>query len=180
MFLKVGKKIFVTFCFYSDLSDQDKLLFESTLEAREKAQAPHSHYKVGAAVAVYDKGATRIYSGYNVEHSTYTQTTYAEQNAIDTMIATHGTKKINKVCVVGAMDSKHISFYDGNKIEPIPWIEQARMPCGHGLQIIWENCFRDSNVELLSITEDGLVAITTISDALPMRFSPQDLGIKYK
>lgn len=176
---RLEKKIAVDFCFFSELSDEDRFLFESAIDAREKAQAPYSHYKVGAAVMTYREGAKKIYSGCNVERATHTQTTHAEQNAIDSMITEHGTKKILKICVVGANDSEAIHFAEKG-IMTFPFIEATPVPCGHCLQIIWENCMGDPNVKLLSVTPDGIIAITTIGDAFPMRFGPKDLGVEYK
>src|SRR3989344_2894134 len=147
-----GKNIWVDFGFYSELSEEDRWLFEAAINAREKAQAPYSHYKVGAAVLTKHEGAGKIFSGCNVERASYTQTTHAEQNAIDNMIASLGTKKIFEVCVVGAHESKEIKFAEKGIIT-FPFIEQTPVPCGHCLQIIWENCMRDPNVKLMSVTQ---------------------------
>lgn len=176
---RLEKKIIVDFCFYSELSNEDRWLFEAAINVREKSQAQYSHYKVGASVLTYHEGAGRIYSGCNVERASYTQTTHAEQGAIDKMISSLGTKKILKVCVVGAPESEEVNFAS-NGIMTFPFIEATPVPCGHCLQIIWENCMGDPNVKLMSVTGDGIVAITTIGDAFPMRFSPKDLGVEYK
>ena len=178
--VKIEKKIFAEFCFYSDLSIVDHSLFGAAINARAKAQAPYSHYKVGASVLIYHEGAGRIYSGCNVERASYTQTTHAEQGAIDKMISSLGTKKILKVCIVGAEESETISFALSDSAITFPGLEEVPVPCGHCLQIIWENCMGDPNVKLMSVTADGIVAITTIGDAFPMRFGPKDLGIEYK
>src|SRR3989344_2335258 len=103
--IKLEKKISADFCFSSDLPMPDRCLFEAAINARAKSQAPYSHYKVGASVLTYHEGAGKIFSGCNVERVSFTQTTHAEQNAIDTMVAKLGTKKILKVCVVGRPDS---------------------------------------------------------------------------
>ena len=177
--IKLEKTISATFCLHSELSETDKRLFGAAMDARAKAQAPYSHYVVGAAVSTYHEGSIRIFSGCNVERASYTQTTHAEQNAIDSMIAFLGTKKIFEVCVVGAHESKEIKFAEKG-ITTFSSVEQTPVPCGHCLQIIWENCMGDPNVKLMSVTNDGIVTSTTIGDAFPMRFGPKDLGIEYK
>ena len=177
---KLEKKIFAEFGFYDELSDGEKLLFENAVNAREKAQAPYSHYKVGASILVRHEGAGRIFFGCNVERCTWTQTTHAEQNAIDTMIASLGPRNILKICVVGALEHKSISFdFNNNGVETVPQIENTPVPCGHCLQIIWENCGGNPNVEILSAIGDGWISKTMISNAFPMRFGPKDLGVKY-
>ncbi len=183
--IRIKKKIFTDICFFEDLELVDKWLFEEAINVREKAQAPYSHYKVGASVLVHNEGSEKIFSGCNVERCTWTQTTHAEQNAIDKMISLLGSKKILKLCVVGATESKEIKFlskadYDLSPTCLLPKIEHTSVPCGHCLQIIWENCFGDPNIKLFSTTKQGFVSITTIDDAFPMRFGPEDLGIKYK
>jgi len=74
-----------------------------------------------------------IYTGCNVERSTYTQTTHAEQNATDNMVAAEGPAKIVAMAIVGAPERADI------------WnVERfACFACGHCLQIIWENCLAD-------------------------------------
>lgn len=177
--IRVEKTISAEFGFYSEFSDDDKFLLETAMIARAKAQAPYSHYTVGAAVSTHHEGATRIFSGCNVERCTWTQTTHAEQNAIDSMVACLGPKKIIAVAVAGSHELEGIYF--SNSLNGIfPSIEGVPVPCGHCLQIIWENCFGDYNARLLSVNPDGIIAVTTIGDAFPMRFGPRDLGVEYK
>ena len=66
----------------------DKLL-EEAYKAREKAYAPYSGYKVGAAVETADG---RIFSGCNVENISYGLTNCAERTAIYTAVAAGYTK----------------------------------------------------------------------------------------
>ncbi|MEK7503069.1 MAG: hypothetical protein AAB556_01335, partial [Patescibacteria group bacterium] len=156
----------------------EKSLFESAVNVRAKAQAPYSHYTVGASVLAHHGGGGKIFSGCNVERCTWTQTTHAEQNAIDSMIASLGPWNILKIFIVGAPEHESIGFDDG-VVETVPQIENTPVPCGHCLQIIWENCGGNPNVEILSAVGDGWVSKTTIGDAFPMRFGPKDLGVKY-
>ena len=177
--IKVEKKIFAEFYFCSELSECDRWLFEAAINARANSQSSYYRYKVGASVLTYHDGAGKIFKGCNAERCTGSQTTHAEQNAIDTMITELGTKKILKVCIVGGQESEEVNFARSGIVTTPPF-EQIPVPCGHCLQIIWENCMGDPNVKLLSVTPDGIVAITTIGDAFPMRFGPADLGVEYK
>ncbi len=72
--------------------------FMQAVQAKEHAYAPYSNYKVGAAVV---SGATKkIYSGANVENSSYGATICAERAAIVKMISEEGKQAIELVIVV--------------------------------------------------------------------------------
>lgn len=69
---------------FSELSTQEQELIQHAINVRSRAQAPYSHYACGAAIRT-DRNT--VHTGCNVERCSYTQTTHAEQNAIDTMVA---------------------------------------------------------------------------------------------
>jgi cytidine deaminase len=161
-----------------DLSDEERQILINASFARHKAQAPYSHYWVGASLLT-ESG--HWYSGCNVERATYTQTTHAEQNAIDSMVAGEGRGAKIKLfgisgtpahwLVPGPADSAPLGAFE---------VGDFCFACGHCLQIIWENCGGDPNVPLLLVTKDGVIARTTIGDAFPMRFGPESLGVDIK
>lgn len=153
------------------LSDEQELL-KKALEARKNAQAPYSNYYVGVAIL---SEQNTIHIGCNVERCSYTQTTHAEQNAIDSMVAAIGPAKVTKVAIVAAPGDTDISLNSDNTSTKI-----SAMPCGHCLQIIWENCHQDSNVKILTLESNMIVACSTIADLLPFRFGPECLNIFYK
>ena len=161
---------------FEEFSKKTKQLFECAVEVRKNAQAPYSNFYVGAA-ALSAEG--RIYAGCNVERVSWTQTTHAEQNAVDSMVAAEGPSKIQALVLAAAPKGEEIIL--GSKRDPAEKvsIEDIPVPCGHCLQIIWENCFDDGTVPLMSLLPDGRVTQVTIADALPMRFGPTDLGVDY-
>lgn len=156
---------------FDQLSHDEKKLFQEALKARNNAQAPYSKYHVGVAI-LSDKGT--MHSGCNVERCSYTQTTHAEQNAIDSMIAAIGPSKIEKVAVIGALKEVTISLTEPSNIAI------SNVTCGHCLQIIWENCCNDATVKILNLEGNGIVACATIEDLLPFRFGPENLNIFYQ
>lgn len=160
----------------SELSEDDQRLLQEAKLARDNAQAPYSHFKVG--VAVRDEHEGHIHWGCNVERCSWTQTTHAEQNAIDTMVAKDGPTKIMAVGLVAALESEEINLCGEEGESQFRAIEDVLVPCGHCLQIIWENCFNDPRVKLIA-ARGGEVVVTTIGDALPMRFGPKELGVDY-
>ena len=72
-------------------------LINRALEAREKAYAPYSHFKVGAAVLGEDG---KIYTGCNIENASYGMTVCAERVAIFNMVSS-GCRKFKALAVVG-------------------------------------------------------------------------------
>lgn len=161
---------------YRDLDDDYRALLFAAARVRRKAQAPYSRYFVGAAVK---SQSGKIYAGCNVERCSWTQTTHAEQNAIDSMVAAEGPTKIEMIALVGAPEKTKLDVLPEVASGQIQWISEVPVPCGHCLQIIWENCFGDGTVEIVSLCPTGEVAITTIASAFPMRFGPNDLGVDY-
>jgi len=156
---------------FADLDGCDQELLWKANKARLNAQAPYSNYLVGAAVRSQD----RIHTGCNVERASYSQTSHAEQNAIDSMVAAEGPVKIQSIAIIGAPVSVEIDLNGCVTGEP----EVIAPSCGHCLQIIWENCYSDPGVRLICRTLSGHIMITKINDAFPFPFGPEDLGINY-
>ncbi len=71
-------------------------LFEMALAVREKAYAPYSGCKVGAAVRTTEK----IYAGCNIENASYGATICAERVAIGNAVAAESTPRILEIMVV--------------------------------------------------------------------------------
>jgi len=66
------------------MSEQYKKLLEIADKAAENAYAPYSNFKVGAC-ALFEDGS--VYTGCNVENSSYGLSLCAERNAVSTAIA---------------------------------------------------------------------------------------------
>jgi cytidine deaminase len=121
-------------------------LLEAATAVRERAYAPYSRFKVGAALRS-TSGAVHV--GCNVENVAYPEGTCAEAGAIAAMIAA-GDTRIAEVCVIA--DSP----------EPVP-------PCGGCRQKIAEFAARDVRVTLC--TTDGKAKIMTVAELLPGLFT---------
>ena len=92
-------------------------LISAARSAREKAHAPFSNFKVGAAIE--DENG-RIFTGCNVENATYGLTICAERVAVFKAIS-EGARKLTRIAVVA----------DTPQLTP---------PCGACRQILWEFC----------------------------------------
>jgi cytidine deaminase len=140
---------------FNDLSKQQQSLVNAALAVMKHAYAPYSKYLVGASVLT-DQG--NIYAGCNVERVTYSQTTHAERNAVDTMIS-NAERKIEALCCVSL---------DG------------AIPCAECRQGIWEFCGNDPNITILASDTEKNITITTMGEIYPYPFGPNNLNIDPK
>jgi cytidine deaminase len=118
-------------------------LLEAAKKVREHAYAPHSHFKVGAALQTR---AGNVYVGCNVENASFGATTCAERNAIAAMVA------------AGERDVQAIAIYAGP--------EGPTFPCGICRQVIYEF----SGDARVIVTDNDSVREVEISALLPEAF----------
>lgn len=121
-------------------------LLEAATQVRERAYAPYSRFKVGAAIRA---ASGTVYSGCNVENVAYPEGTCAEAGAIAAMVAA-GETKIAEVLVIADSPA------------PVP-------PCGGCRQKIAE--FAGQEVKVTLCTTDGARKVMTVADLLPGVFT---------
>jgi len=124
-------------------------LVAAAREARDRAYAPYSKYRVGAALLT-ESG--KIFAGCNVENASYGLTICAERGAIAQMVAAGENRPIACVVVV----ARGI----------------AAAPCGACRQVLAE--FNPA-MEIVCVGRDERHHDATLSDLLPMRFGPHNL-----
>ncbi|MFC1752756.1 cytidine deaminase [Thermoproteota archaeon] len=134
--------------------EQIDALIEVAGMAKEKAQAPCSCYKVGAALFL-DNG--RIVSGFNVEYGNgygraETRAVHAEESAIVEAIRKYGRPKINMVAVVGPNN------------QPIA-------PCGNCLDVLKTY----STPETLFVIGDEEMDLLTFEQMMPSEFPKREV-----
>lgn len=115
------------------------------VEIMERAYAPYSHYKVGAAARVDDG---RFVVGCNVENAAYGVGLCAECGMVSSLHATGGGRLTHTVCVNN----------DGEVI----------MPCGRCRQVLFEN----GGPDMMMWTVSG---VRPMSEVLPDAFGPDAL-----
>ena len=128
-------------------------LIEQAILAREKAYAPYSNFKVGAAILFKDGSYIQ---GCNVENASYGLCNCAERTALFKMIS-DGYKKddVLAFCIVGKTE------------EPIS-------PCGACRQVMSELLPLDCRIVLANL--DGKTKLTSIRELLPYSFNEGDLS----
>jgi len=125
-------------------------LVDAARQVMERAHAPYSRYRVGAALRAEDGS---IHVGANVENAAYPQGQCAEASAIGALIAA-GCKQITEVAVIS----------DG---------EDFCVPCGGCRQRLRE--FAAGNTPIYAAGPDGVRATFTLDELLPHSFGPEHL-----
>lgn len=125
-----------------------KELINVAIKARNKAYAPYSESKVGAALLT---NSGRIYSGCNIENSSYSPTICAERTAFAKAIS-EGERKFLAIAIVGGKNDYETACY----------------PCGVCRQFMSEFCEGDFRLLLIN---DGEITEKTFDEIMPHRFS---------
>jgi cytidine deaminase len=131
------------------LTDDDrKFLLDLANEARRRAYAPYSGYKVGSALRTQ---SGRIFTGVNVESAAYPTTMCAERIAV------------YKAVSEGELEFEVISVVTDN----------GGSPCGGCRQVLAE--FGLDTIVLIGDGTGKLLKETTVGKLLPGAFTPKDL-----
>lgn len=140
----------------AELTDNQRAqLVKAAAEAREKAYAPYSRFKVGAAVLGVDG---KIYKGCNIENVSYGLTNCAERTAIFKMVS-EGCCKFLAIAVTAGENAT-----DG-------------APCGACRQVMCEFAENLSESEIILASTNGDYIVETVKSMMPYPFVsyvPQD------
>jgi cytidine deaminase len=120
-------------------------LLAAARAARENSYAPHSRFRVGAAVRSV---SGRIFGGCNIESASYGLGSCAERVAILKAVS-EGERVFDAVAVVT----------DAEKPTP---------PCGACRQLLWEFC---GDVEVVLATIENDVEVHRLSELFPRPFA---------
>jgi len=119
-------------------------LIEIARQARLRARATYSHFKVGAALETADG---QVVTGCNIENATYGLTLCAERVAVFKAVS-DGHERFTRIAIVADTD------------EPTP-------PCGPCRQILWEFT---GDIEVILANLHEVKAHYRLSDLLPLPF----------
>jgi len=132
------------------LGPGDEQLVKVASLARERAYAPYSKYKVGAAIRT-KRG--KIHSGANIENASYGLTVCAERCAVFAAVAAGDSKDYDAIAIVTGGDV-------------------LSSPCGACRQVLWEF---SPDTRVILATTTGLRKATTLRALLPDAFGPDRL-----
>ena len=133
----------------SALGPSDEALIKVAALQRERAHAPYSKYKVGAAIRTK---RNKIHAGANIENASYGLTICAERTAVFAAVNA-GDREFDAVAIV--IDD-----------------ERLPSPCGACRQVLAEFA---PNMRVILATTGGLRKATTLTELLPEPFLPENL-----
>ena len=122
-------------------------LARSAIEASQRAYAPYSKFKVGAALLAEDG---RVFTGCNVENASYGLTNCAERTAVFKAVS-EGATRFMAIAIAGG-------------------VGDVAMPCGACRQVLAEFCPPDAPVRCVSL-DGSIVKDFTVGELLPGVFS---------
>ncbi|GAB4336978.1 MAG: cytidine deaminase [Calditrichia bacterium] len=124
-------------------------ILQQLKRVKEKALALYSNFKVGA-ILITDEG--KIYTGHNIETSSYGLTICAERVALFKALS-EGERHFNKIYIMG--DSKDFCA-----------------PCGACRQVLHDFA---PNLQVKLVNEQLETKSYSLKDLLPEAFTPDDL-----
>jgi cytidine deaminase len=127
-------------------------LIKRAAEARRKAYAPYSGFKVGAALESQDG---RIFTGCNVENASYGATCCAERTAIAKAVS-EGARKFRRIAIVA------------DTPEPCP-------PCGICREVLEEF---SPHIDVIMANTRGKILVAQLDNLLPNAFRRRNLKKK--
>ncbi|HSQ16205.1 MAG TPA: cytidine deaminase [Anaerolineales bacterium] len=130
-------------------NEQRVQLIEQAQQARQRAYAPYSNYRVGAALLT---STGDVFSGANVENAAYPTSICAERVAIFKAVS-EGQRQFQAIAVV---------------------TENGGSPCGSCRQVLAE--FGLETLVLIADAQGRVVQEMTVAELLPGAFRPADLG----
>lgn len=122
------------------------------IEAMDKAYAPYSGYRVGAALLCADG---QVYQGCNIENGSYGATNCAERTAFFRAVF-DGHRDFTAIAICGGKDGVITGFFP---------------PCGICRQVMREFCRDDFKIYLVGA--NGACETRTLAQILPDSFCPQ-------
>jgi cytidine deaminase len=129
--------------------EEKRSLISLANEARRRAYAPYSNYRVGAALRTK---SGRIFTGVNVESAAYPTTMCAERVAVYKAVS-EGEQDFDVIAVV---------------------TENGGSPCGSCRQVLAE--FGLKTLVLLADGKENLVKEMTVAELLPEAFTPDKMN----
>ncbi len=119
-------------------------LVEAAFAARERAIAPHSGFRVGAAL---EDNSGRVYTGCNLENATLSLTLCAERLALAKALS-EGIRGFRRIAIAA----------DTDDLTP---------PCGSCRQILWEFC---GDIEIVLANPRGKLETLRLKQVYPRGF----------
>ncbi|MBQ3898379.1 MAG: cytidine deaminase [Lachnospiraceae bacterium] len=135
--------------------DTTKALIESAYEASKNAYCKYSGYHVGAALLC---GDGTVFTGCNIENSSYGATNCAERTAFFKAVS-EGQRSFEAIAIIG--------YLEGNKPESYAF------PCGICRQVMAEFCTGDFKIIVAKSVSD--FKVFSLGELLPESFGAENM-----
>ncbi len=144
-----------------ELPESDRFLLQASREAAEKAYAPYSGYRVGAAVLLANG---EVLTGNNQENAAYPSGLCAERTVLFYASSQYPGVAVKALAVSAPGNGEQL--------------DAMAKPCGACRQVIAE--YEDLAVSLIRILLDGapVTVLDGVDALMPMRFKNSDLKKK--
>jgi cytidine deaminase len=119
-------------------------LIDRAIKAKRHSYSPHSNFRVGAAILSEDG---TIFSGCNIENSSFSLTICAERTAIFKAIS-EGHKKFTAIAITSDL-------------------KQEIPPCGACRQVLFDLA---GNIDVIMVGNKKSIKICKLADLLPIPF----------
>lgn len=126
-----------------------KQLAEKAIKAKKNALPTYSNFYVGAAIMTSE---SKVYTGCNIESSSYSLTICAERNAIFKAVS-EGEREFKAIAIAGDT-------------------EDYILPCGACRQVISDLC---GEIDVILVNSNGDYIVKKTSELLPFAFGDKDL-----
>ncbi len=120
-------------------------LAKIAVQSKEKAYAPYSKFRVGAALLTNDG---KVYQGANIENAAFGLTICAERTAVFQAVL-DGEEKFEAIAIAGSLDG-------------------FTPPCGSCRQVMAELC--GHHLDVILVNPDGETKVIKLGELLPMSF----------
>ena len=130
-------------------------LIDTAIEQLKFSYTPYSNFKVGAALLAKNG---EIFTGCNIENSSYTPTNCAERTAFFKAVS-EGVREFRAICIVGGKDGK---------------LTEYTAPCGVCRQVMMEFCDPKTFQIILAVDKERY-EIYTLEELMPLGFGPLNL-----
>ncbi len=139
-----------------ELSSKEQELVQAALDAAQKAYAPYSNFKVGAAVLLNNN---EIISGCNQENAATPSGICAERVALNYAGAKYPKSKVLNMAIIALKNGKITS--------------KAVSPCGACRQVILESSYRSgSPFPIILAGQQQIIKVISSDELLPLFFGP--------
>ncbi len=146
---------------YDELSESDRKLVETAMQATSRSYSPYSRFAVGAAALLADG---TVVTGSNQENAAYPSGLCAERTTLFYANSQYPDQPVTTLAIAARTEKDFID-------NPIP-------PCGACRQVILETEKRYNHpIRILLYGKENIYEVKSIGDLLPLSFDASSMDV---